>query len=149
MQVISRLVLALMFSIGLACCSLSYNQKWNDSLAKAPKPPVDLTGAWIGTWHSDGNGHQGELRCYVTLLDPKTGECQFHYHAVFMGVLSAGYDVRHIVKKTPQGFTFSGNQVLKGLGGGLYHYEGHGTPTEFHSTYNASIDHGTFDLKRP
>ncbi len=33
--------------------------------------------------------------------------------------------------------------------GGVYHYDGDATPTNFFSTYKSKYDHGTFQMTRP
>lgn len=66
-----------------------------------------------------------------------------------MKVFSASYAVEHRVAATKDGFTFSGDQILSGIGGGLYHYEGKGTSSEFCATYRSRFDRGVFQLKRP
>lgn len=140
-------LIACVFGCCLFSCSANFNQQWKQAVAT--KPAADITGPWLGYWHSDANGHQGELRSIVTVLDEKTGACRFQYHATFMKFLSGGYAVTHLVQRTKDGFTFSGDQPLTGLGGGLYHYEGKATPQEFHATYRSEGDHGVFEMKRP
>lgn len=142
--------IACVIGFSLCSCSTGFNREWSKATAQAAaQPPKDITGPWRGTWRSDANGHHGELRCIVSSLDSKTGSSRFHYHATFLNTLSATYDVTHVVKYASGGFTFSGDQMLTGLGGGMYHYEGKGTPLEFHATYRSASDHGVFEMKRP
>jgi hypothetical protein len=103
------------------------------------------------------NGHTGELRCIVSATAAeapaagmKAGEpFKFHYHATFMNFLSATYDVTHRVRRTRDGFSFTGDQAILGKGSGTYHYEGRATPGEFHATFRSESDHGVFEMKRP
>jgi len=44
---------------------------------------------------------------------------------------------------------FQGDENLGWLAGGVYHYEGRVSPTNFHSTYRSKYDHGTFEMGRP
>jgi hypothetical protein len=143
-----------------ASCSTKFNGEWKRSTADfAQHPAKDMTGPWIGYWRSDFNGHTGELRCIVSPVvaeatkpgaAKKPGEpYKFHYHAVFMKFLSAGYTVTHQVVRSGNGYTFTGEQSLFGKGAGLYHYDGHATPGEFHATYRSEGDHGVFEMKRP
>jgi len=145
----------------LSSCSAGFNREWRRALADGGGTGRhEFTGAWQGTWRSEVNGHHGDLRCIVSLVgrdgsaegsDPhRAGQtARFHYHATFMKSLSATYDVTHQVFRTKDGFTFSGDQELSGMGGGLYHYEGRGTPEHFSATFRSAADHGVFELKRP
>jgi hypothetical protein len=137
----------------LASCSAGFNREWRQALAEnRGVARHDLTGPWQGTWRSAVNGHNGELRCIVsrTGAAAESGDpCRFHYHATFMKTLSATYDVTHRVKQTGDRFSFSGDQKLTGMGGGLYHYEGQGTPAHFSATFRSESDHGVFELRRP
>ena len=147
---IPRLLLLAIAVLGLPSCSIGFNREWSQAKAQAAsQPPKDMSGPWLGTWRSDVNGHNGELRCIVTPLAGNEGKERFHYHATFMKILSATYDVTHVVKRARDGFTFSGDQTLTGAGGGLYHYEGKATPSAFHATFRSEADHGVFEMKRP
>lgn len=144
-------------------CSAGFNREWRRALAEGGgSGRHELTGAWQGTWRSEVNGHHGDLRCIVSLVrgdgsaeggDPhgqRAGQTtRFHYHARFMRFLSATYDVTHQVFRTKDGFAFSGDQKLPGMSGGIYHYEGRGTPEHFSATFRSATDHGIFELKRP
>ena len=94
------------------------------------------------------------MRCIVTRtgtnwhVDPGSAH-RFHYHATFMKFLSATYDVLHLVNQKKDTFVFSGDQEISGKGSGVYHYEGHATPLEFHATFRSASDHGVFEMKRP
>jgi hypothetical protein len=147
----------------LTSCSAGFNREWRRALADGRgSARNELTGAWQGTLRSEVNGHHGELRCIVSLVgrDGDAGgggplrsdarqTTRFHYHATFMKFLSATYDVTHQVFRTKEGFTFSGDQKLPGMCGGLYHYEGSGTPERFSATFRSAGDRGVFELKRP
>lgn len=156
-------IAALAAVLMLASCSGGFNREWRKALADGGGSARNgVAGAWQGTWRSDVNGHHGELRCIVSPVEgdgraeggsaPRARDGQstrFHYHATFMKVLSATYDVTHQVYRTKDGFTFSGDQELTGTGGGLYHYEGRGTPERFSATFRSATDSGVFELKRP
>ena len=141
-------VLALVFV--LVSCSTGYNREWKQVLAKTTgAAPRDLTGPWQGTWRSEARGNNGGLRCIVTREDGSSGRCRFHYHATYHKIFSATYDVYHVVRVHGGGFVFSGEQKLTGPGGGLYSYEGKGTPSQFSATFRSGSDHGVFELRRP
>ena len=145
-----NIILGFSFAFLLSSCSIRFNHEWKQALAaQSGKTPSDITGLWSGSWKSDANGHSGDLRCIVTPIDAQSGACRFHYHATWMKTLSTTYDVTHVVKRTGDGFVFSGDQELSGAGSGLYHYEGRATPMEFRSTFRSVSDHGVFEMKRP
>jgi hypothetical protein len=134
----------------LANCSGNFNQEWDRAIAAQHKGiPNDITGAWLGTWHSDANGHHGELRCVVSREDHDANNYRFHYHATYGQMLNAAYVVTEQVKRKGDHFVLTGEHDLGYLAGGLYHYEGTSTTREMRSTYRSSADHGTFELKRP
>ena len=146
----TRLVLVLFSILAMCQCSGTFDKDWPAALAAQKAAPAqDISGPWIGTWLSQGSHHGGQLRCIVSQADAKTGQSKFHYSANFMHIASASYEVTHLVKRAPEGFTFTGDQKLTGLGGGLYHYVGKATPTTFHATYRSENDYGVFDMTRP
>jgi len=118
--------------------------------AKAAKEPVttnSLLGCWEGTWLSEANGHNGNLRCVVTLKNDGTYSARFH--AIYKKVLGFGYTVPLKAAETNGMFQFSGEADLGWWAGGVYHYEGHAQDTNFFSTYRCKYDHGTFQMTRP
>ena len=135
----------LLFSGG---CS-TFNYDWHTAQQKTP-PPKDLQGRWQGVWVSQVTGHKNELRCLVTRTDATT--CQARFHAKYRkGLLtvSFNYTVPLKVGKTDDTFNFTGDADLGNLAGGLYHYDGHASGTNFFSTYSCKYDHGTFLMTRP
>ena len=62
---------------------------------------------------------------------------------------SFGYSVPLQVRRTNDTYQFLGEANLGWLAGGLYHYEGSATGTNFFSTYRCKYDHGTFQMGRP
>src|SRR5262249_33218412 len=100
----------------------TFNHAW----AKATKEPVatnSLMGCWEGTWLSDANGHNGNLRCVVTLRNDGTYSARFH--AIYKKVLGFGYTVALKAEQTNGMFRFSGEADLGWWAGGVYHYDGH------------------------
>lgn len=143
--------------LALVGCATSFNREFNRiNNQESRHDRHGITGPWQGTWRSGGNGHHGELRCLVedcsllASLKPNVpGLFRFRYHATYLGLFSATYQVSHIVRPTNNGYEFNGNQKLTGLGGGLYHYEGRVMNREFRATYRSASDHGVFEMKRP
>jgi hypothetical protein len=141
-KALPALALALLLASG---CS-TFNRDWR-SAANEPAPTNSITGRWEGRWLSDANAHTGKLRC---LLTPESGgKFRARFHATFWKIFHAGYTVTLVAESQGGTWQFHGEENLGGLGGGVYHYEGHASPTNFFSTYKSDYDHGTFELRRP
>ncbi len=139
-----------------SCATSSFNRDFkriNDQESRHDRHYIAWP--WQGTWRSEVNGHHGGLRCLVedvslmaSMKPAVPGLFRFRYHANFFGLFSANYQVSHIVRRTKNGYEFSGDQKLTGPGGGLYHYEGRVVNREFRATYRSVTDHGVFEMKR-
>jgi len=139
-------LLVLTFALLLTTGCSSFNREWK-ATAAAPPAPGSIEGAWVGTWLSDHNGHHGGLRAIITKLD--TDRYHTRFHATYMKILTFGQAVDLDVRQDGTNFTFSGAADLGKAYGGLYQYKGNSSPNGFYSTYNCSIDNGTFRMKRP
>ena len=128
----------------LSGCS-SFDHQWKK--AAAQPATTDIVGRWQGTWQSDANGHGDPLRCLITRNDQ--GEYQARFHAQYHKVFTFGYTVKLDVTQAADDFQFHGDANLHWWAGGVYHYEGKATPTNFFSTYRCKYDHGTFRMTRP
>ncbi len=126
-------------------CS-TFNRDWQ-AAAKLPAPAGSIEGAWDGTWKSDHNGHNGNLRAIITRVDANTYQARFR--AKYMTVLSFGQETRLTGTKAGNAHEFAGQNDLGKAYGGIYYYQGNATPERFFSTYKCSIDHGTFQMTRP
>ncbi len=126
-------------------CS-TFHRDWKAAV-QTPPSAAAMDGRWEGAWLSDVNGHSGRLRCLVTM--DAAGVCQARFHAKYKKILSFSYRVPLTVRATNQAFQFQGQADLGWYAGGVYHYEGRATPTNFFSTYHSSADHGTFQMTRP
>lgn len=127
-------------------CS-SFNREWKTRAAGPP--PTGMEGRWEGTWQSDKTGHTGPLRCLIT---PQTDDLyQAWFHAKYKKVFtwSFAYKVDLHVEPRDGTFQFHGQEDLGKLAGGVYHYEGKASSTNFFSTYRCPKDDGTFQMKRP
>ena len=62
-----RVVFAFVLPAGLLLASgcATFNLDWTMT-ANRPTPTNSLLGQWEGTWLSEANGHNGNLRCVVT-----------------------------------------------------------------------------------
>jgi len=124
----------------------TFDHDWTKTAAR-PVPTGSLLGRWEGTWLSEVNGHNGNLRCVIT--QNRDGTYQARFHAIYQKVLGFGYTVQLNVTETNGGFQFSGKANLGWWAGGVYHYEGQAQATRFFSTYRCKSDHGTFQMTRP
>lgn len=95
---------------------------------------------------SDVNGHNGDLRCLITREEE--GKYAARFRASYMWLLRFSYTVRLEVQSQEGGWLFQGQEDLGKLAGGLYHYEGNATQTNFHSTYRSPADEGVFAMQR-
>ena len=147
----------------------SFDHDWEKSARQNPAPD-DLQGRWQGTWISQVNGHTDTLRCVITKKPDGIYSARFlaRYHKVLSFGYTVGLKVQNVTNKyylkgdnsfmspsigvqqvlTNQ-FRFSGDANLGWLKGGIYHYEGHASATNYFSTYSCKYDHGTFQMERP
>ncbi len=141
-----RLGLGLLLLVG--GCS-SFDRAWE---ASPPRTTSDSlpTGCWEGTWHSDGNGHQGSLRCIVTRRD--NSEFDARYYATYSWWIipfSFEYTVPLTIVRDGDSWYSRGSAELScWVAGGLYEYEGRASGDDFVATYRCDFDRGVFRLKR-
>lgn len=130
--------------LGVGCSG--FRGTWRDA-ERAGVTPVGMEGRWEGQWLSESNGHHGRLRCVVTRQSNDVYQAWFH--AKYWGCLSFAYKVGLRVEEEETRDVFHGEEDLGRLAGGVYHYSGWATATNFFSTYRCSRDHGTFQMTRP
>ena len=138
-------VLTILLCVVASGCS-TFNRDWNTA-AKQPTPLNDIQGRWEGKWLSEVNGHTGKLRCLLTRLDD--AQYKARYRATYSKILRFSYDTYVTAERTNESFRFHGDTDLGSLAGGVYHYDGVVSPTNFFSTYKSKYDHGTFQMTRP
>ncbi|MBG89826.1 MAG: hypothetical protein CMO80_23415 [Verrucomicrobiales bacterium] len=141
----ARLLACTILAIVVSGCS-TFKRDFKEAAA-LPQSSDSIAGVWKGSWLSDHNAHTGSLRAIITHKEADTYHARFH--ATYKRIFSFGQAVDLVVKKDGTNFTFSGSADLGGIYGGNYAYEGKATPENFFSTYKCSIDHGTFQMKRP
>ena len=146
-------ILLLMPLLLLAACS-SFDNRWKSE--PVPSIPNTLAGKWNGQWASFA-GHRGNLRAIIqpvtsTTRPAATQPAARLYHATFQstwGLLNvAEYTVDFTATPTDDGETFSGQNDLGPLSGGIYRYAGVLHLNDLQTLYSASLDHGTFTLHR-
>lgn len=137
-------VLLVLLAASLTGCS-TFHRDWKQALAQ-PIPAAGIEGPWDGRWISEVNGHNGRLRC---LISKQGNEYQARFHANYKRILSFGYPVVLHVRETNGIYSFEGEADLGRLAGGVYHYAGEATATNFFSRYRSQRDHGTFQMRRP
>jgi hypothetical protein len=149
MKVPARQTFACALMLGLLLlvngCS-TFNREWKKAAASQPTPN-SLDGRWEGKWFSDKNGHTGKLLCLLT----RESDTNYHAHfkATYRKIFRASYAVAFTGEMQDGAWQFKGDEDLGWLAGGVYHYEGRVTTTNFFSTYRCQYDHGTFELARP
>lgn len=133
--------------LALVLCGCStFNRDWRRA-AQTPPPCHSIEGRWEGRWLSDANGHTGRLRCLLTRSDDTTYTAYFR--ATYWKVFRYSYKVELLFEPRNGSWDFRGEEDLGWLAGGVYHYTGSATPTNFHSTYRSKYDQGTFEMSRP
>lgn len=149
MKVPDRQTLAGVLLFGLlalvAGCS-TFERDWKGAVLNPPAAG-GLEGAWEGKWVSAQNGHTGRLRCLLTREDGTNYHARFK--AVYWKVFRASYAVGFTGESHDGSWHFQGAEILGWYAGGVYHYAGRISPTNFFSTYRCEYDHGTFELIRP
>jgi hypothetical protein len=137
---------AILAGLLLACGCTTFNHEWVKAEAQ-PTPGTGVLGRWEGSWSSEVNGHNGNLRCVVT---PKHDATSYRarFHAIYRKVIGFGYTVPLHVNETNGVFEFRGDANLGWWAGGVYHYEGRVQGNDFFCTYSCKYDHGTFQMKR-
>jgi hypothetical protein len=140
-----KLVLLVLTAVLLCGCS-TFNRDWKKA-ARQPVPAGSIEGRWDGKWLSGVNGHTGRLRCLLTRGDDRRYQARFR--ATYWKVFRYSYAVSLRFEPREGEWHFTGDEDLGKLAGGIYHYEGRATATDFFSTYQSKYDHGTFQLQRP
>jgi len=146
MKILVKIVACLLLILSMTGCA-SYEREWRNARMQAPTRPGSVTGPWEGTWLSDVNGHTGKLRCLVT--QKNQDEYEFHFKATYWKLFRYSYMVTMPVQSNPTSSTFTGDENLGYLAGGIYHYIGTISGTNLNATYSSKYDHGTFTLSRP
>lgn len=118
---------------------------WMSQSTDLPSCPVDLCGKWSGKWESCTSGHTGPLHARFRKLD----DC--HYHVAFHGRFWKVFPFRYTVTLNVTGqegdrIFLSGERRL--LFFGTFQYTAEATACDFHASYCAKKDQGTFTLTR-
>ena len=146
---VSRLLnLAAILVALLLCGCCSFNRAWNKA-GRTPATTDSIEGRWEGRWLSDHNGHAGRLRCVLTRSGDTTNTYTAHFRATYWKIFRYSYKAEFPFQPQEGVWHFTGDENLGWLAGGVYHYEGVVSPTNFHSTYRSKYDHGTFEMGRP
>ncbi len=125
-------------------CS-SFDREWRSAQEYA-YPENEIAGCWEGSWLSNSNGHNGNLRAIIT----KQGENYYHAHfkATYAFVIPFEFEVPLMVTEDGGVYAFESQADLGWLAGGVYTYTGTTTPHDFSASYCAAKDHGTFTMSR-
>ncbi len=129
----------------LPACT-GFPRGWSEAKRSHPADPV--SGAWIGTWRSTGNGHTGGLRAVATKLPGDTWN--FRYRASWAKILCAGFSLDATVKSDGKGgWLVSGTKDLGPTFGGTFTSVGTIRGDVFNACYDAKMDRGVMELRRP
>ena len=145
MKMLNRSIsfLSLAVLVTFTGCS-TFNRDWKTAAAKPHLNKIE--GGWVGSWLSDANKHSGGLRCIMEKISDENYRARFD--STYKKVLHFKSTVVLNGKMTNEVFHFSGDAKLPWWAGGIYHYEGSASPTNFFSTYRCKYDHGTFQMTR-
>jgi len=126
----------------LTSCGTGFQKTWEAANAQ----PKSIEGRWEGSWLSGANGHTGKLRCVVG-PEQNGGTREFHYFATWGKVFRGSFNAVHEVTEKGGATAFKAKHDIGKRG--TFHAEGTITPNDFHASYRAAGDHGTFVMKRP
>jgi hypothetical protein len=141
-SVLALFAISIIFS---GCASPEFASGWREA-RKAPTPP-GIEGAWEGTWLSEHNGHEGQLRCLVSKSTEEPHAYDFHYWASWANFVSGNFAVTYHVVPKGDGFTVSGESDLGPFG--VFSHEGLVSHDHFRATYRSPEDQGVFEMRRP
>jgi hypothetical protein len=139
-------VVLVFLALVLLCGCSTFNRDWRQA-AHQPAAPDSIEGRWEGSWISDVNGHNGQLRCLLTHEEASRYRARFR--ATYWKVFRFTYAVPLEFHAHDTGWEFNGEANLGWLAGGVYYYEGRATLTNLHATYKSKHDHGRFEMRRP
>ena len=132
----------------VAGCS-TFDRDWDTWRPTSAQSMSPFAGRWAGTWHSDASGHEGALRCIVTLRD---SAYQARYDASYTWIcMPLGFEYLLPVEAVKDGQALrlrGGAELGCWIAGGWYEYEGIVENGEFIASYRSSFDHGIFRMKR-
>jgi hypothetical protein len=143
---LARIFLPGVLAVSVMCGCSTFNRDWKKAALLAA-PADSIEARWEGKWLSDVNGHTGRLRCL--LARESDSRFQARFRATYWKVFRFSYAVPLQFEQREGAWHFTGEENLGKLAGGVYHYEGRVTPTNFFSTYRSKHDHGTFQMRRP
>ena len=130
----------------VTCGCSTFNRAWREA-GRQPAQTNSIEGRWEGRWLSEANGHSGKLRCLMSRQPD--GDYAARFRASYMKVLRFGYTVTLNVEFRDGVWHFHGEEDLGKMAGGVFHYAGRATQTNFPATFRSGSDHGTFEMDRP
>lgn len=141
--------LCVLLTFWMVGCS-SFERAWR-ATEQSPHATNSIAGQWKGTWRSEVNSHNDQLRCIMTPLTNGVYAARFHarYKKVIPFTFSYTVPLTVTNSSSSEGFQFQGSANLGWYAGGLYTYKGTASLTNFFSTYDSKYDRGTFQMTRP
>ena len=145
LPVFMRGIALLIFTALITASCTGFPRGW--SAAKTATATDAISGAWIGRWHSETNGHSGGLRCVAARRDADAWH--FRYRASWAKILCAGFSMDAAVKPDKRGgYAVSGSKDLGKMFGGLFTSSGTIKDGSFHARYESKFDRGTMEMRR-
>lgn len=139
-----RLAAALTLSLLTVSCT-GFPRGWSEARQSMPADPV--SGAWVGTWQSDVNGHRGGLRAVAEAKGG--GVWHFRYRASWAKVLCGGFAMDATVRPDGKGGqTVRGGQDLGAIFGGVFTCDGTIRDGQFSARYDSKFDRGVMEMRR-
>ena len=132
---------------GMMVSCTGFPRGW--ATAKSSPPADALSGAWVGTWRSDANGHTGGLRAVVAPVAGQPDTWRFRYRASWKRVLCAGFTVDCRGSRRPDGtWNVTGSRDLGRAFGGVFTHAATVSGDAFEACYDSKLDRGTMSLQR-
>ena len=126
------------------CASPDFASSWRQAKASTP---TGIEGAWEGTWHSEGTGHQGKRRCLVSHSAHDPQAYHFRYWASWATVFSGNFDVTYRLTPKNGAYAVSGESDLGPFG--TFSHQGMVSKDRFQATFRSDNETGVFEMSRP
>ncbi len=133
-------------AIALLVTGCAFEREWQAAQSYA-YPEHELAGCWDGSWQSDSNNRQGDLRAIIT----KQGAGA--YHAQVKATHATGipfeFDVPLLVTDEGSVYTFESEADLGWIAGGLYNCQGMANGIDFDADFRVSNgNRGRFRMQK-
>ncbi len=146
---VTRLMIVFVAMSLAACSGHRYRRDFDAAVRASRGTYEDVTGPWVGEWHSEASDHRGPLWCLVGPSERAPGQTDFRYRAKWAGVLAGSFKHTLPVEKRAKGMRVRGDADLGSLIG-VYTIDAELGREAFDARYTSSKgDRGTMTLRRP